>query len=75
MDAIIKSLEQFERDAGQLLPMPAQQIAQLEQAGHMVDLETGVILWGGSTEPLVDTDPDESAVAEALEHLAEVGLI
>ena len=43
--AKVEDLVQWSKETGNPLPMPAETIADLEQQGAVVDLETGAVHW------------------------------
>lgn len=44
----VDELNQLAQEEGIELPMPAEEIAALEDAGHIVDLETGEVIVDGA---------------------------
>lgn len=47
-EAAVLALTEFAAETGQRLPESPQDIALLEQGGHIVDLETGEVIWHGA---------------------------
>lgn len=69
-DQRIAELQALEAD-GVTLPLPVEQIIAIEDAGGMVNLETGKILWNGSELPIGLTP---TSFGEVVAHLLEVGI-
>lgn len=69
-DQRIAELQALEAD-GVTLPLPVEQIIAIEDAGGMVNLETGKVLWGGTDLPMGLTP---TAYGETMAYLMEVGL-
>lgn len=66
----IAELQALEAE-GVTLPLPVEQIIEIEDAGGMVNLDTGKILWNGTEFPIGLTP---TAFGEVIAHLLEVGI-
>jgi hypothetical protein len=67
MNARIVELLTWSAREGMVLPRPAEEIVALEEAGHVVDLESGDILWDAA-----EWRYESTVVGEATYHLRQV---
>ncbi len=70
-DNRIQELEEWAAENGRDLPMSAQEIVELENDGHLVDLETGEIIIDGASDTFILSAAGEAVVTvwDALEAL------
>ena len=60
-DERVRELIELATEEGLQLPRPPEEIADLEAAGHVVDLVTGAIVWDGGSILAAPTTAGEAA--------------